>query len=91
MWPWPLGTAVLNGGSPEDAFPMPWARAASPCPPPHLPPPPALELVSYLGRAGKAIGVDVRRDAGSCHVGAANGFDLGDDPEFGIIQELRED
>lgn len=52
-------------------------------------PSPAAVVLSYLVGAGKAVGVDIRGDSGSGHVGAANGFDLGDDPELGIVQELR--
>lgn len=52
-------------------------------------PSPATAVLSYLVGAGKAVGVDIRGDSGSGHVGAANGFDLGDDPELGIVQELR--
>lgn len=45
----------------------------------------AIAVVRYLAGAGKAVGVDIWGDSGSCHIGTANGFDLGDDPEFGIV------
>lgn len=47
------------------------------------------QLQNYLAGACKAIGVDIWCDSRSCHIGAADGFDFGDDPEFGIVQELR--
>lgn len=64
-------------------FPRAGLRGRSPIPSP------AIEVVRYLVGAGKAIGVDIWGDSWSCHIGTANGFDLGDDPEFGIVQELK--
>lgn len=57
----------------------------------HLPPRASSNhrVTRYLVGAGKAVGVDIWGDSRSRHVGAANGFDLRDDPKFGIVQELR--
>lgn len=49
---------------------------------------PCPSALPYLNSIIVSIGVDVWSHPRSCHVRAANGFDLGDTPELGLVQEL---